>query len=94
MPEESNYTEPFNPQETEGINCPMCERCKCCDTEWDTCDICCGEGTDGHDCGEDTCCCLYPEDNLECDYCGGQGGSYRCIGACDANGKHRDRFEE
>lgn len=39
-----------------------------------TCWQCGGEGTDGHDCGEDTCCCLNPYDNVVCDVCEGKGG--------------------
>ena len=31
--------------------------------EWVDCWQCGGEGWFGHDCGEDTCCCLDPEDN-------------------------------
>ncbi len=42
--------------------------------DWVECWNCGGEGTDGHDCGEDTCCCLYPEDNVTCDICKGKGG--------------------
>lgn len=34
----------------------------------------CIEGLTGHDCGEDTCCCLHPEDNVVCDICNGEGG--------------------
>ena len=36
---------------------------------WD----CGGEGVTHHDCGEDTCCCLSPEDNVACETCGGRG---------------------
>jgi len=35
----------------------------------------CGdEGYSHHDCGEDCCCCLWPEDNVVCDICNGKGG--------------------
>lgn len=44
---------------------------------WVECWQCGGEGSDGHDCGEDTCCCLWPEDNVTCDICLGKGGWYR-----------------
>lgn len=37
------------------------------------CDDCGGTGVNGHDCGEDTCCCLNPEENVECQRCGGAG---------------------
>lgn len=38
----------------------------------------CEDGYSGHDCGEDVCCCLYPEDNERCDICRGKGGWWRC----------------
>lgn len=41
--------------------------------EYESCADCDGTGVNGHDCGEDTCCCLYPEDNVSCDYCQGAG---------------------
>ena len=46
--------------------------------DWCECWNCGGEGTSGHDCGEDCCACLYPEDNVGCDICNGKGGWYRC----------------
>lgn len=50
------------------------ERCECCAVEWEECWACAGDGYLGHDCGEDTCCCLDPEDNIVCDVCHGEGG--------------------
>lgn len=44
------------------------------DKVWITCSDC-DEGF-VHECGEDTCCCLNPEPNIECDVCGGEGGWY------------------
>ena len=41
---------------------------------WIDCDWCGGEGVAGHDCGEDACCCLMPDDNVACQYCDGHGG--------------------
>jgi len=41
---------------------------------WVTCWDCQGEIYTHHDCGEDTCCCLYPEDNVICTTCRGAGG--------------------
>lgn len=38
----------------------------------------CEDGYSGHDCGEDVCCCLHPEDNQRCDICNGKGGWMRC----------------
>lgn len=63
-----------------------CARCGG-DTEWIECWNCFGEGTDGHDCGED-CCCAFPEDNVRCDWCRGQGGELECGNSsqwCEAN---------
>lgn len=65
----------------------MCPRCKCCELFWETCECCGGEGVSGHDCGEDCCCCLEPEDNMRCDYCMGKGGHWSAC-SCDENGKH------
>lgn len=42
------------------------------------CDQCGGDGLDGHDCGEDCCCCLHPEDNQTCGMCRGEGGWWQC----------------
>ncbi len=69
----------------------ICSRCQCCDLVWERCDNCGGEGLDGHDCGEDVCCCDYPEENESCDICGGGGGWTMCLGRCDAEGKHLPR---
>lgn len=46
------------------------------DGNWVECDSCGGDGVAGHDCGEDTCCCMWPEDNMTCDQCEGKGGWY------------------
>ena len=48
----------------------------------------CEDGYSGHDCGEDCCCCLYPEDNVICDVCNGDGGWWTCLSSpewCKAN---------
>ena len=39
----------------------------------------CEDGYSDHDCGEDCCCCLYPEPNVTCDVCEGEGGWYICV---------------
>lgn len=44
------------------------------DWEWVDCWNCNGEGVTHHECGDDVCCCLLPEDNVICDYCNGDGG--------------------
>lgn len=67
----------------------LCPRCRCCEIGPEDCDACGGEGTFGHDCGEDTCCCLDPEENVACDNCLGRGFFFVCIGNCDANGQHQ-----
>ena len=56
-----------------------CEKCHA-EKEWKTC-YNCEDGFSGHDCGEDCCCCLHPEDNVVCDICEGHGGWYVCY-AC------------
>jgi len=38
----------------------------------------CDEGFSSHDCGEDTCCCADPVDNVICDICKGKGGYEVC----------------
>lgn len=60
--------------------CPICE---CCSLSNESCDTCGGDGVSGHECGEDTCCCLDPEDNVTCDICNGEGGWLTCIGGCN-----------
>ena len=40
---------------------------------------CGGEGFSHHDCGEDCCFCLQPEDNVVCDICEGEGGYLVCL---------------
>lgn len=54
--------------------CPKCSRSML----WVDCWNCAGDGYSDHDCGEDTCCCLFPEDNVECDTCDANGGWYAC----------------
>jgi hypothetical protein len=47
--------------------------------QWVDCYNCGGEGYSDHDCGEDCCCCLDPEPNVECDICEGDGGWWACF---------------
>ena len=76
----------FPPQDGNYHEC-QCARCgSSCDFQ--QCDQCGGEGVDGHDCGDDTCCCLYPEDNVGCDICESHGGWWTCLSSpewCKAN---------
>lgn len=65
----------------------FCKRCNCCDLSYEHCDSC-EDGFDGHDCGEDCCPCLDPEENQVCDICDGRGGWDVCLGRCDENGEH------
>lgn len=46
--------------------------CWNCDTDAGT------YGFSSHDCGDDTCCCLFPEPNVRCDICNGEGGYLLC----------------
>lgn len=54
--------------------------CSVCGMEVDaeSCDQC-EDGLSGHDCGDDTCCCLRPEPNIICDSCGGTGYWWYCL---------------
>lgn len=62
----------------------LCEGCGCCEMVAHKCWNCGGDGVSGHDCGEDCCCCLDPEDNEPCDVCEGEGGWKACIGCCSS----------
>ncbi|MGE4195945.1 MAG: hypothetical protein AB7G11_02320 [Phycisphaerales bacterium] len=67
------------------IDC-QCARCGS-SVHAEHCDQC-EDGYDGHDCGEDCCACLYPEDNVECQYCDGTGVWRTCLSSpewCAAN---------
>lgn len=64
-----------------------CARCGS-SLEFETCEMCGGEGVDGHDCGEDSCCCMHPDDNITCDACLGRGAWPRCMSSfewCEAH---------
>lgn len=66
---------------------PCCARCGS-SVDWQDCEECGGEGYVDHDCGEDCCACLNPEDNVPCDCCRGNTGWYRCLSSdewCKAN---------
>lgn len=39
----------------------------------------CVDGFQGHDCGEDSCACAEPADNVTCGICGGAGGFHICL---------------
>ena len=67
------------------IDC-QCARCGS-SMDYERCDQC-EDGFNGHDCGEDVCCCLRPEENVTCDICDGEGGWHRCMSSpewCKAN---------
>lgn len=67
------------------IDC-QCARCgSSIDSE--RCEFC-EDGFYGHDCGEDCCPCLHPEENVPCVYCGGTAVWHRCMSSpewCGAN---------
>lgn len=57
---------------------------------FEDCPNCGGEGVTSHDFGEDCCCCLYPEDNVVCDICGGKGSFPICLSSrewCESHPK-------
>lgn len=75
-----------HPEDGRDWDC-LCARCGS-SVDWEPCTTCGGEGVDGHYCGEDCCCCLYPDDNMPCDLCDGEGGFRVCISSpewCQAN---------
>lgn len=55
----------------------VCARCGS-SCEWEDCTNC-EYGYDGHDCGEDCCCCADPEPNVVCDICHGRSGWWKCV---------------
>ena len=65
----------------------QCARCGSSMTHIE-CESCGEEGVRGHDCGEDCCCCLDPEENMTCDICDGEGGWLQCLSSavfCEGN---------
>src|ERR1700719_2468023 len=75
----------YPPRDGKQHDC-QCARCgSSCDYE--RCDQC-EDGYDGHDCGEDCCCCLHPEENVVCQICrgySGWGGAPSSKEWCEAN---------
>ena len=65
----------------------QCGRCGS-SISFEECPNCGGEGVSGHDCGEDCCCCLDPEDNIYCDICRGAGTFARCLSSPEWCEKH------
>ena len=72
-----NVIQSFPPSDGREWDC-QCARCGSSVCYWD-CDSCGGDGYGYHDCGDDTCCCLHPEDNIVCGICDGHGGWYLCV---------------
>jgi hypothetical protein len=75
-----------HPLGTDGPD-PSCARCGS-SADWLICWDCGGDLYTHHDCGDDTCCCLHPEDNVLCDTCQGAGGSWHCMSSrewCEAH---------
>lgn len=64
----------------------QCARCGS-SAESHRCDRC-HDGLDGHECGEDCCCCAYPEPNVLCQHCNGEAVWHECVSSpewCEAN---------
>ena len=75
-----------HPSDNKNWDC-QCARCGS-SMEFEECWNCGGTKFSYHDCGEDCCCCLDPEDNVICDICDGDGGWLLCISSpewCQAN---------
>lgn len=62
--------------EDEPAHGPYCAHCGQ-ELEPVQCDQC-EDGYSYHDCGEDCCCCLYPEPNVKCETCEGVGFWWWC----------------
>lgn len=66
----------------------QCARCGS-SLNFEPCEQCGGSGFDGHDCGEDSCCCADPADNVRCGACYGRCAFPVCVsehsGWCKAN---------
>lgn len=77
MPLVSTHDDDYSADFEDGPYCDVCG----CDMEWEDCDRCGAEGYDHHDCGEDVCCCLHPDNNVLCDQCDGKGGWWYCPNA-------------
>jgi hypothetical protein len=60
----------------------QCGRCGS-SLAFEECQNCGGEGYTSHDCGEDSCCCADPEDNVLCDVCKGDGTFAVCVSSAD-----------
>lgn len=78
--------QPYPPQDGKEYEC-QCARCGS-SADYVHCEYCSGLGLDGHDCGDDCCVCLHPEENVPCDICRGRGGWYLCLSSpewCKAN---------
>jgi len=68
----------------------LCNRCGCCDTYWEDCWQCGGEGgRDGEELMEEDPLRYGPDDHETCDVCGGKGGWNLCLGDCDKKGTHK-----
>jgi hypothetical protein len=60
----------------------QCARCGS-SLGFEDCSQCDGDGFIGHDCGEDSCFCRLPQDNIPCNWCAGTGGYGVCISGED-----------
>ena len=81
MPVVDRVIAPFPPHDGREWE-EQCARCGS-SCHYVDCWECGGEGAAGHDCGDDTCCCLHPDDNVRCDTCHGHGGWYECLSGAD-----------
>lgn len=84
--DQSTHIGRYPPDDGRRWDC-QCARCGS-SLFFDDCEACGGEGLDGHDCGEDCCCCADPEENVVCAYCGGKGSFPHCASSrewCEAH---------
>ncbi len=82
----TTFIQDYPPCDRNEYEC-QCARCgsSCSDQR---CFDCGGEGVNGHECGDDCCCCADPEENMLCETCQGKGHWWSCLSSsewCESN---------
>ena len=56
------------------------QKCEHNTKSWIECLKCDSQGYTHHECGDDTCACKYPSNNIVCDICDEKTGWWKCEG--------------